>query len=126
MLKKTINYTDYNGVDRTETFYFNLSRGELVELELSVNGGFTEMLDKIIQTQDAPEIMKWFKKIIMMSYGIKSDDGKRFIKSDELSEGFVQTEAYSNLLMSFMEDASTAADFVNGIMPKDLATAQAN
>ena len=67
MLKKTIKYTDYNGVDRTETFYFNLSRGELIELELSVNGGFTEMLDKIIQSQDAPEIMKWFKKIIMMS-----------------------------------------------------------
>lgn len=118
MLKKTINYTDYNDVDRTETFYFNLSKGELVELELSVNGGFTEMLDKIIQSQDSPEIMKWFKKIIMMSYGVKSDDGKRFIKSDELSEAFVQTEAYSNLLMSFMEDASAAAEFINGIMPK--------
>lgn len=126
MLKKTIKYTDYNGVDRTETFYFNLSRGELIELELSVNGGFTEMLDKIIQSQDAPEIMKWFKKIIMMSYGIKSDDGKRFIKSDELSEAFVQTEAYSNLLMSFMEDASTAAEFVNGIMPQSLETTPTN
>lgn len=126
MLKKTIKYTDYNGVDRTETFYFNLSRGELIELELSVNGGFTEMLDKIIQSQDAPEIMKWFKKIIMMSYGVKSDDGKRFIKSDELSEAFVQTEAYSNLLMSFMEDASTAAEFVNGIMPQSLETTPTN
>lgn len=126
MLKKTINYTDYNGVDRTETFYFNLSRGELIELELSVNGGFTEMLDKIIQSQDAPEIMKWFKKIIMMSYGVKSDDGKRFIKSDELSEAFVQTEAYSNLLMSFMEDASTAAEFVNGIMPTSIEAAPVN
>lgn len=126
MLKKTIKYTDYNGVDRTETFYFNLSRGELIELELSVNGGFTEMLDKIIQSQDAPEIMKWFKKIIMMSYGIKSDDGKRFIKSDELSEAFVQTEAYSNLLMSFMENASTAAEFVNGIMPTSIEAAPVN
>lgn len=126
MLKKTIKYTDYNGVDRTETFYFNLSRGELIELELSVNGGFTEMLDKIIQSQDAPEIMKWFKKIIMMSYGVKSDDGKRFIKSDELSEAFVQTEAYSNLLMSFMEDASTAAEFVNGIMPTSIEAAPVN
>ena len=99
MLKKIITYTDYNGVERTEPFYFNLSKAELMEMELGVTGGMTEMLDKIIAAKDAPSLMKTFKEMIMKSYGIKSDDGKRLIKSEELSIAFTQTEAYSVLFM---------------------------
>ena len=120
MLKKIITYTDYNGVERTEPFYFNLSKAELMEMELGVTGGMTEMLDKIIAAKDAPSLMKTFKEMIMKSYGIKSDDGKRLIKSEELSIAFTQTEAYSILFMELITDDKAAADFVNGIIPNEI------
>ena len=120
MLKKIITYTDYNGVERTEPFYFNLSKAELMEIELGVTGGMTEMLDKIIAAKDAPSLMKTFKEMIMKSYGIKSDDGKRLIKSEELSIAFTQTEAYSVLFMELITDDKAAADFVNGIIPNEI------
>lgn len=120
MLKKIITYTDYNGVERTEPFYFNLSKAELMEMELGVTGGMTEMLDKIIAAKDAPSLMKTFKEMIMKSYGIKSDDGKRLIKSEELSIAFTQTEAYSVLFMELITDDKAAADFVNGIIPNEI------
>ena len=120
MLKKIITYTDYNGVERTEPFYFNLSKAELMEMELGVTGGMTEMLDKIIAAKDAPSLMKTFKEMIMTSYGIKSDDGKRLIKSEELSIAFTQTEAYSVLFMELITDDKAAADFVNGIIPNEI------
>ena len=120
MLKKIITYTDYNGVERTEPFYFNLSKAELMEMELGVTGGMTEMLDKIIAAKDAPSRMKTFKEMIMKSYGIKSDDGKRLIKSEELSIAFTQTEAYSVLFMELITDDKAAADFVNGIIPNEI------
>ena len=122
MLKKIITYTDYNGVERTEPFYFNLSKAELMEMELGVTGGMTEMLDKIIAAKDAPSLMKTFKAMIMKSYGIKSDDGKRLIKSEELSIAFTQTEAYSVLFMELITDDKAAADFVNGIIPNEIQT----
>ena len=120
MLKKIITYTDYNGVERTEPFYFNLSKAELMEMELGVTGGMTEMLDKIIAAKDAPSLMKTFKEMIMKSYGIKSDDGKRLIKSEELSIACTQTEAYSVLFMELITDDKAAADFVNGIIPNEI------
>ena len=120
MLKKIITYTDYNGIERTEPFYFNLSKAELMEMELGVTGGMTEMLDKIIAAKDAPSLMKTFKEMIMKSYGIKSDDGKRLIKSEELSIAFTQTEAYSVLFMELITDDKAAADFVNGIIPNEI------
>lgn len=120
MLKKIITYTDYNGVERTEPFYFNLSKAELMEMELGVTGGMTEMLDKIIAAKDAPSLTKTFKEMIMKSYGIKSDDGKRLIKSEELSIAFTQTEAYSVLFMELITDDKAAADFVNGIIPNEI------
>lgn len=120
MLKKIITYTDYNRVERTEPFYFNLSKAELMEMELGVTGGMTEMLDKIIAAKDAPSLMKTFKEMIMKSYGIKSDDGKRLIKSEELSIAFTQTEAYSVLFMELITDDKAAADFVNGIIPNEI------
>ena len=120
MLKKIITYPDYNGVERTEPFYFNLSKAELMEMELGVTGGMTEMLDKIIAAKDAPSLMKTFKEMIMKAYGVKSDDGKRLIKSEELSIAFTQTEAYSVLFMELITDDKAAADFVNGIIPNEI------
>ena len=120
MLKKPITYTDYNGVERTEDFYFNLSKAELMEMELGVTGGMTEMLNKIIAAKDAPSLMKTFKEMIMKAYGVKSDDGKRLIKSEELSTAFTQTEAYSVLFMELITDDKAAADFVNGIIPNEI------
>ena len=120
MLKKIITYIDYNGVERTEPFYFNLSKAELMEMELGVTGGMTEMLNKIINAKDGPSLMKTFKEMIMKSYGIKSDDGKRLIKSEELSIAFTQTEAYSVLFMELITDDKAAADFVNGIIPNEI------
>lgn len=122
MLKKIITYTDYNGVERTEPFYFNLSKAELMEMELGVTGGMTEMLDKIIAAKDSPSLMKTFKEMIMKAYGVKSDDGKRLIKSEELSIAFTQTEAYSVLFMELITDDKAAADFVNGIIPNEIQT----
>jgi hypothetical protein len=121
MLKKTIKYVDFNGVERSEEFYFNLTKAELMEMELSISGGLTEMINSIVNTQDAPEIIKIFKKLILDSYGVKSNDGKRFVKSKELSEEFAQTEAYSVLFMELATNADEASKFINGIMPVDVA-----
>ena len=119
MLKKTITYTDYNGVSRTEDFFFNLSKSELAEMELGVDGGFSAFLQKIIATQNTKELMVQFKRLILKAYGEKSPDGKRFIKSSELSEAFSQTEAYTELFFEMM-DAQKSAEFVNGIIPQKL------
>lgn len=117
MIKQTINYTDYNGVERTEDHYFNLSEAELLEMEMSITGGLTEMINRIVAAQDAPSLIKIFKELVLKAYGEKSADGKRFIKSEELSTAFSQTEAYSKLFMKLATDADEAAKFVNGIMP---------
>ena len=117
MLKKTFTYTDYNGVERTEDFYFNLSKAELMEMELSTTGGLAEMINKIVAAQDAPAIVKVFKELVLKSYGQKSADGRRFIKSKELADEFAQTEVYSQLFMELATDADAASKFVNGIVP---------
>lgn len=121
MLKKTITYNDYNGNERTEDLYFNLSQAEVMEMEMSTTGGLAEMIQKIVAAQDAPAIIKIFKEIILKAYGEKSPDGKRFIKSDEISKAFSQTEAYSKLFMELATDADAAAKFVNGIVPVNSA-----
>lgn len=118
MLKKTITYTDYNGVERTEDFYFNLSRAEITEMQLSVEGGFAEKIRQIINAKNQTEIIKLFKEIIFKSYGEKSDDGRRFIKSEELSNAFSQTEAYDKLFMELATNDEMGAEFINGIIPK--------
>lgn len=120
MLKKTITYTDYNGVERTEDFYFNLSKAEIMEMEMGTTGGLAEMIQKVVAAQDAPTIIKIFKDLVLKAYGEKSADGKRFIKSEEIAEAFSQTEAYSILFMELATDAEAASDFVNGIIPVDL------
>ena len=121
MLKKTITYTDYNDVTRTEDFYFNLSKAELMEMEMSTSGGLAEMIKKIVAAQDTPSIIKIFKELILKAYGEKSSDGKRIIKSEEISNAFAQTEAFSDLFMELATDADAASAFVNGIIPADMA-----
>lgn len=125
MLKKTIKYTDYNGVEQTEDFYFNLSKAELAEMELEIDGGLTNYIDKIIAAKKTPEIVKVFKDLILRSYGVKSPDGKRFIKSKEQSDAFAQTEAYSNLFIELASNADAASEFINGIVPAAVANAVA-
>ena len=122
MLKKTITYTDYNGTKREEDFYFNLTKAELMEMEMSTSGGLAEMIQNIVKAQDAPAIIKVFKDLVLKAYGEKSLDGKRFMKVDEngtpLSIAFSQTEAYSNLFMELATNTEAASEFVNGIVPK--------
>lgn len=118
MLKKTITYTDYDGNERTEDFYFNLTKAECTELELSAEGGLTKMLQKIVAERDGKRIVEAFKDLILRAYGQKSLDGRRFVKSPELREEFSQTEAYSQLFMELSTDADAAAAFANGIIPQ--------
>ena len=120
MLKKTITYIDYNGVERTEDFYFNLSKAEVLELEMGTTGGLTEMINKIVAAQDTPTLIKIFKDLVLRAYGEKSPDGKRFIKSDEIRDAFSQTEAYSNLFMELATDAEAASKFFNGVIPDNV------
>ena len=117
MLKKTITYTDYNGEERTEDFYFNLNKAELTEWELTAEGGLQEYIKKIVAAKSTPEIVSIFKKLILKAYGEKSPDGRRFMKSEELSKAFSETEAYSELFMELGTNEQAASDFVNGIIP---------
>jgi hypothetical protein len=117
MLKKTITYTDYNGTERTEDFYFNLSKAEILELEMSTSGGFSEKLQRIISAKDTPTLVEIFKDLVLSAYGVKSPDGRKFIKNDEVRNDFKQTEAYSELFMELSTNAEKAAEFVNGIIP---------
>lgn len=121
MLKKTITYTDYNGVERKEDFYFNFNKAELMDMQLTTVGSFSNMVKKIIDTKDLPALIKLFKELVLKSYGVKSDDGKRFMKSEEISRSFKETEAYSILYMELVTDDKAAADFINGIVPADVA-----
>ena len=120
MIKKTIEYVDYNGENRKEEFYFNLSKAEVMELEMSKNGGLSEYIQRIVKSSDNAAIMALFKEIICKAYGEKSLDGKRFIKNKELTDAFVQTEAYSELFMELATNADEAAAFINGIIPKNM------
>ena len=120
MLKKTMTYTDYNGVERTEDFYFNLTKAEIMEMELSTSGGLAEYIQAIVNAKDAPAIIKVFKDLVLKAYGQKSADGRRFIKNAELTAEFEQTEAYSDLFMALATDADEASKFVNGIVPADI------
>lgn len=117
MLKKPITYTDFNGDIRTETFYFNLSEAEIAEMELTTRGGLEAHLKEIVNTNDPAKIVAKFKEIILTAYGEKSEDGRRFIKSDELRQEFTQTNAYSVLFIELATDEKAAAEFMNGVVP---------
>ncbi len=119
---QTISYTDYNGVERKENFFFNLSKAELMEMETSKEGGLSNYIQSIIDAQDVTKLMGLFKELIVKSYGVKSPDGKRFIKSKEVVDEFIQTEAYSELYVMLASDEQKAIAFVNGIIPQSMVT----
>lgn len=121
MIKKNIKYVDYDGIARAEDFYFNLNKAEVIELQLGTVGGLTKTLEKIVQEKDASRIIEYFKTLILKAYGEKSADGRRFIKSQELRDAFEQTEAYSELFIELASDAKMAAEFINGVLPKEAA-----
>ena len=120
MLKKTIKYTDYNGIEREEDFYFNLNKAELTEMELSTKGGMSSLLSDIVNSHNVEKLISIFKQIILKSYGEKSEDGRRFIKTDELSKAFEQTEAYSELFIELATNTDSAIAFMNGFMPSSV------
>lgn len=119
MLKKTITCIDFDGVEYTEDFYFNLTKAEVIELELSEKGGLDKTIEKIVKEKDGKEIIKIFKDLIAKSYGEKSLDGRRFMKSEEILKNFTETQAYSELFTELGTDADAAAAFFKGIVPKD-------
>lgn len=120
MLKKTIKYTDYNGNEREEDFMFNLDEAELMEMELATTGGLSATIEKIVKEQDTAKIIEMFKNIVLKSYGKVSDDGRRFIKNDEIREEFQQSKAYSQLFMDLATDADAATKFIEGVIDVDM------
>lgn len=120
MVVKKIKYTDFNGVEREEEFMFNLTEAEITEMELTTDGGLSDSIKKIISAQDTPQIIETFKMLLLKSYGQKSADGRRFIKSEELSKEFTQTNAYSQLFMELAYDDNAAIAFINGIIPESM------
>lgn len=118
MLKKAIKYFDYDGNERTENFYFNLTKAECMEMELGTSGGIQQMVEKVIETQDNKKLVEIFKEIILRSYGEKSPDGKHFYKSPEISAAFASTEAYSELFVELATNADEAAKFISGVIPQ--------
>lgn len=118
MLKKTITYTDFNGVERTEDFYFHLTEAEVSNMELDAEGGLANKIQKIVDSKDISKIKDYFQWLVLKSYGEKSDDGRRFMKSEEISKNFSYTQAYSDLWMELITETDAAIEFVKGIMPK--------
>jgi hypothetical protein len=118
MLKRTITYKDYNGLERTEDFFFNLSEAEITEMEITTEGGLAEMIRRITAAQDMKTIMVVFKDILLKSYGEKSPDGRRFVKSPEISKAFSETEAYSILFMQLVTNQIDPSEFVSGLLPE--------
>lgn len=117
MLSKEMTYVDYNGVEKTETFYFNLTRAEIIEMEVTYPGGLAEEMERSMKSKDPVKLFKLFKELIGASYGEKSPDGRRFVKSPELSQAFFETPAYDQLYMQMTTDEKFAAEFVKGILP---------
>lgn len=122
MIKKRIKYEDFDGVEREEDFYFNLTKTELVKWNYSASGGLEEAVKKIIDTKDAKELLKIYDKIITMSYGIKSPDGKKFVKSEEIANDFKDTNAYDVMFIEYLSHPESFNAFIDGIMPKDINT----
>lgn len=120
MLKKTITYVDWNGLERNEEHYFNLSKPEIVKMQESVKGGYDVQLKAIAAGMNGAGIMKFFEDLIKTSYGEKSDDGRRFMKSEEISRAFMETGAYNALFEEMITNAEAAAAFVNAVMPPDI------
>lgn len=119
MLKKTITYTDYNGIERTKDFYFNISKAEVLELEMTTPGGYLNLLENIINTKDTQSLYKWITELIKKAYGVKDNDGDKFVKNQAVLDDFLQSEAYSEFMVELVSDDKAASDFVNAIFPTD-------
>ena len=126
MLKKTIKYTNYDGVEKEKDFFFNLKKSELVDLQYKTRKGFIAYIEEITKSEDPSALWKAFRDIVLLAYGEKSADGERFMKSEEISKAFEETEAFSVLIMELIEGENSAADFINGIMPADLPEVSKN
>lgn len=120
MIKKTIKYTDYNGDEREEDFYFNLTKAEIMEMQLNQDGGLAAKIQEIVKAKDVPAIIRVFKDLLLKSYGKKSDDGRFFAKNAKLREEFEESPAFSEIYMELATDADKASEFVNGIIPPQL------
>lgn len=120
MRKETITYTDFNDVERTEDHYFNISKSEIADMEMSATGGYSEMLKRLVQTEDRPALSKIFREFILKAYGVKSADGKRFEKSEEISTAFSQTGAYDVLYVRLLSDTKFAIEFINSVFPAEI------
>lgn len=121
MLKKTMTTVDFGGTERTEDYYFNLTKAEIMEMQLCTDGGFVETVKKIVEAKNQLELTHLFKKIICASYGVLSPDGRKFVKNQQVLDDFMATQAYSDLYIELLSgDGKAAEDFVNGILPKDL------
>lgn len=120
MLKRDITYEDFNGDTVTEVFYFNLTKSELIELQVSYDGGLEAVIQRIVKAEDLRALVSEFKKLILLSYGERTADGKRFVKNDDVREAFSQTAAYDKLFVELSTDDEAAVKFVEGIMPFDM------
>lgn len=118
MIKKTITYTDFNGEERTEDFWFNMTKAEIINLDLEMPGGLDAYAKKLIREGDRPEIVKLFRRIILGSYGEKDDTGRRFVKTEEMQRAFEETNAFSELYVSILSDQDEMIKFINGIVPQ--------
>lgn len=118
MLKLTRKYTDYNGVEREEDFHFNLTKAEILDMEVSIPGGMSGLIERLTKSQDTQATIEIFKTIIKKAYGVKSEDGRRFRKTPELLQEFMETEAYSDLYYELLADPQKAADFIKQIIPQ--------
>lgn len=119
MYKITHTFTDYDGNERTEDFYFNLSKAEVTAMEMKAKGGLQKTLQNIINAKDQARLVEIFEELVLKAYGQKSLDGRKFVKNEELREDFKQTEAYSDIFMMLAFDDKKAADFINGILPSE-------
>ena len=119
MLKKTFQYTDFNGNEQEETFYFNLSKSEVIEYELQERAGMSTTLQRIVEERDNQKILAHFKDLVMKSVGRKSDDGRRFVKNDEIREDFLASPAYDEMFIWLMSEPGAGAEFVNNVLPQD-------
>lgn len=119
MLKKNVTYIDFDGNERTEDFFFNLTEQEIAEMELSTEGGLGNFINKAVAAKSQVELIELFKKLILAAYGVKSADGRRFVKNDAVREDFMSTQAFSDIYMELVQDADKASAFFNGIVPKE-------
>ena len=118
MYKITMESVDFGGTKRTEDYYFNLTQAELVEMQLTTEGGYKEMIEKVLNAKDIKTMSQVFKTILCKAYGVVSPDGRKFVKNQAVLDDFLATQAYSDLYMKLVTDDEAAADFFNKVIPQ--------